>query len=77
VSETKTYTEAQVSEAASTAMDLILQDIECDDEWEELLSLLVNATVSVLTSGMKATLEDVIEENYGESVDEFKSERGF
>jgi uncharacterized membrane protein YheB (UPF0754 family) len=76
VSDVKTYTEAQVSEAANTAMDLIIQDIECDDEWEDLLSLLVNATISVLTSDMKATLEDVVEENYGEDLDEFKSVRG-
>lgn len=73
----KTYTEDQVSEAANAAMQLIIDDIACDDEWEDLLSLMVNATVSVLTSGMQATLEDVIEENYGESVDEFKDARGF
>jgi uncharacterized membrane protein YheB (UPF0754 family) len=77
MSEEKTYTERQVSEAASTAMDLIIQDIPCDDEWEDLLSLLVNATVSVLTSDMSADLEDVVRENYGQELDEFKSERGF
>jgi outer membrane protein assembly factor BamD (BamD/ComL family) len=77
VSDTKTYTERQVSEAASAAMDLILQDIECDDEWEDLLSLMVNATVSVLASDMSADLEEVVEENYGQSLEEFKDERGF
>jgi outer membrane protein assembly factor BamD (BamD/ComL family) len=77
VSEAKTYTEHQVSEAANAALQLIIDDIECDDEWEDLLSLLVNATMTVLTSDMEATFEDVITENYGESVDEFKSERGF
>jgi hypothetical protein len=77
VRDVKTYTEHQVSEAANAAMDLIIQEIPCDDDWEDLLSLMVNATISVLTSDMKATLEDVIEENYGESLDKFKSERGF
>ncbi|MER6382119.1 hypothetical protein ACWDBD_38755 [Streptomyces sp. NPDC001118] len=73
----KTYTEDQVSEAANAAMQLIIDDIECDDEWEDLLSLMVNATISVITSDMGATLEDVIEEKYGESVDEFRNARGF
>jgi uncharacterized membrane protein YheB (UPF0754 family) len=77
VSKVKTYTERQVSEAASTAMDLIIQEIPCDQEWEDLLSLLVNATVSVLTSDMGADLEDVVQENYGQELDEFKDERGF
>lgn len=77
MSETKTYTEAQVSEAANTAMDLIIQEIVCDDEWEDLLALLVNATMSVLTSNMGADLDDVVRENYGQELDEFKSERGF
>jgi hypothetical protein len=33
--------------------------------------------VSVLTSDMSADLEDVVQENYGQELDEFKSERGF
>lgn len=77
MSETKTYTEEQVSEAASAARGMILGDIGCDQGIEDLLALMVNATVSVLTSGMQATFEDVIEENYGEPVDDFKSDRGF
>jgi uncharacterized membrane protein YheB (UPF0754 family) len=77
VSDVKTYTEAQVSEAANAAMDLIIQDIPCDDEWEDLLSFLVNATMSVLTSNMSADLEEVVLENYGQELEEFKSERGF
>jgi hypothetical protein len=77
VSDVKTYTEAQVSEAVNAAMDLIIQEIPCDDEWEDLLSLQVNATMSVLTSNMGADLEDVVRENYGQELDEFKAERGF
>jgi hypothetical protein len=77
VSEAKTYTEDQVSEAVNAAMDMILGEIEMDDPEEDMLSLLVNATMTVLKSGMEATFEDVITENYGESVDEFKDERGF
>lgn len=73
----KTYTEQQVSEAANVAMDLIIQDIECDQEWEDLLSLMVNATLSVLKSDMQATLEDVVQENYGEELYDFKNARGF
>ncbi|QJS09120.1 hypothetical protein HKX69_05970 [Streptomyces argyrophyllae] len=77
MSDAKTYTEDQVSEAANAAMDLIIQDIECDDEWEDLLSLMVNATMTVLKSEMGADLEEVVEENYGLSLQEFKDERGF
>ncbi|MGJ3559665.1 hypothetical protein ACR6C2_16980 [Streptomyces sp. INA 01156] len=77
VDEPKTYTEDQVSEAVNAAMDMILQEIEVDQHEEDMLSLMVNATLSVLKSGMKATLEDVTEENYGEYLDEFKSVRGF
>ncbi|MGW2710751.1 hypothetical protein ACWC4J_17425 [Streptomyces sp. NPDC001356] len=77
MSDAKTYTEDQVSEAANAAMDLIVQDIECDDEWEDLLSLMVNATMTVLKSEMGADLEEVVEENYGLSLQEFKDERGF
>jgi len=77
MSETKTYTEDQVSEAANAAMDLIIGDIECDDEWEDLLSLMVNTTMTVLTTDMSADLEEVVQENYGQELDEFKSERGF
>ncbi|MFF4245203.1 hypothetical protein ACFYY2_12100 [Streptomyces sp. NPDC001822] len=73
----KTYTEAQVSEAVNAAMDLIIGEIECDQEWEDLLSLMANATLTVLKSEMGADLEDVVEENYGEELDEFKSARGF
>jgi uncharacterized membrane protein YheB (UPF0754 family) len=73
----KTYTEDQVSEAVNAAADLIIQDIECDDQWEDLLSLMVNATLSVLKSDMGADLEEVVEENYGQSLHEFKDERGF
>jgi hypothetical protein len=73
----KTYTEDQVSEAVNAAMDMILGEVEFDDSEEDMLSLLVNATMTVLQSGMKATFEDVIAENYGEDVDEFKSARGF
>lgn len=77
MSDTKTYTEHQVSEAANAALGLIIDEIECDQEWEDLLSLMVNATLTVLASGMQADLEDVVQENYGEELDEFKSERGF
>lgn len=73
----KTYTESRVNEAASAAMDLIIQEIECDQEWEELLSLMVNATMTVLTSELGADLEDVVRANYGQDLGEFKSERGF
>ncbi len=73
----ETYTEAQVSEAANAALSLIVGEIECDDEWEDLLSLMVNATMTVLVSEMQADLEEVVTENYGQSLDEFKSERGF
>lgn len=75
--EPKTYTEEQVSEAANAAADLIIQEIECDQEWEDLLSLMVNATLTVLRSEMGADLEEVVEENYGERLYEFKSKRGF
>jgi hypothetical protein len=77
VTDATTYTEAQVEEAAKAAMQLIIDDIPCDDEIEDLLSLLVNATLSVLTSGMQALLEDVITENYAQDLDTFKDERGF
>ncbi|WP_063793998.1 hypothetical protein [Streptomyces graminilatus] len=77
MSNEKTYTEDRVSEAANAAMDLVIQDIECDQEMEDLLSLLVNATITVLTSDMQADLEDVVTENYGQDLDEFKSERGW
>ncbi|MEV3860688.1 hypothetical protein AB0J38_41065 [Streptomyces sp. NPDC050095] len=60
MSEEKTYTEEQVSTAASTAMDLVLGEIEVDEVGEDLLALMVNAMVSVLTSDMQATLEDVV-----------------
>ncbi|MEU8948807.1 hypothetical protein [Streptomyces sp. NPDC048489] len=74
--EAPTYTEAEVSEAANAAMSLITDEIEVDDDMEDLLSLLVNATVTVLASGMKAELEDVVMENYGEDLDEWKETRG-
>ncbi|WP_328377066.1 hypothetical protein OHB13_11990 [Streptomyces sp. NBC_00440] len=77
MSDVKTYTESRVSEAANAARDLIIQEIECDIDSEDLLSLLVNATISVLTSGMSADLDEVVRENYGESLDEYKAERGF
>ncbi|MFD4608256.1 hypothetical protein ACFWOT_09080 [Streptomyces sp. NPDC058440] len=77
IDEPKTYTEDQVSEAVNAAADLIIQEIECDQEWEDLLSLMVNATLSVLKSGMNATLEDVVSENYGEDLYDFKNVRGF
>lgn len=77
MSDTKEYTEQQVSQAASAAMDLILAEIECDQEWEELLSLMTNATVTVLTSELSADLEEVVQENYGQELEEFKSDRGF
>jgi hypothetical protein len=77
MSDEKTYTHDQVSEAANAAADLIIQEIECDDEWEDLLNLMVNATLTVLTTEMGADLEEVVEENYGQSLDEFKDERGF
>ncbi|MFC9591548.1 hypothetical protein ACFTUC_17380 [Streptomyces sp. NPDC056944] len=73
----KTYTEKQVSEAAQAAMDLILQEIELDDADEELLLLMVNSTCTVLVSEMGADFEDVVEENYDRSVQEFKDERGW
>jgi hypothetical protein len=66
-----------VSEAVNAAADLIMQEIECDQEWEDLLNLMVNATLTVLKSEMGADLEEVVEENYGQDLDEFKSERGF
>ncbi|MEV5677434.1 hypothetical protein [Streptomyces sp. NPDC052179] len=77
MSDTKEYTEQQVSQAASAAMDLILAEIECDQEWEDLLSLMANATVTVLTSELSADLEEVVQENYGQELEEFKSDRGF
>ncbi|NEB42567.1 hypothetical protein [Streptomyces sp. SID14515] len=73
----KVYTEQQVSQATSAAMDLILGEIECDQEWEDLLSLMGNATVTVLTSELSADLEEVVQENYGQELEEFKSDRGF
>ncbi|MFI8815700.1 MULTISPECIES: hypothetical protein [unclassified Streptomyces] len=77
MSDTKEYTEQQVSQAASAAMDLIIAEIECDQELEDLLSLMVNATVTVLTSELSADLEEVVQENYGQELEEFKSDRGF
>ncbi|MFK0231190.1 hypothetical protein ACIQUL_36100 [Streptomyces sp. NPDC090303] len=78
MSETTTYTREQVSEAANAAMDLILGAVGCDDSEEDLLSLLVNATMSVLTSDMGADFEDVVMENYDvDDVQEFLDERGW
>jgi hypothetical protein len=77
MSDTKTYTEDQVSEAVNAAMNMILGEIEIDDPEEDMLSLMVNATMTILHSGAKATFEDVVMGNYGEDVDEFKSTRGF
>ena len=77
MSEVKTYTEDQVTEAANAALQLIIDDIPCDDEWEDLLSLMVNTTIAVLTSGMQTTLEEAVVAHYGEDLDEFMSTRGF
>ncbi|MFJ9234408.1 hypothetical protein ACIRJ3_05410 [Streptomyces anulatus] len=73
----KEYTEHQVTEAAHVAKDLILGEIECDQTWEDLLSLMANATATVLTSGLSADLEEVVQRNYGQELEEFKSDRGF
>ncbi|MFC4498767.1 MULTISPECIES: hypothetical protein [Streptomyces] len=77
MNEVKTYTEDQVTEAANAALQLIIDDIPCDDEWEEPLSLMVNTTISALTSGMQTTSEEAVLEHYGEDLDEFMSTRGF
>ncbi|MFB6654860.1 hypothetical protein ACFCZ4_06755 [Streptomyces microflavus] len=77
MSDAKTYTEHQVTEAAHVAKDLILGEIMCDQQWEDLLSLMANATATVLTSGLAADLEEVVQKNYGQELEEFKSDRGF
>jgi beta-glucosidase-like glycosyl hydrolase len=71
----RTYTEDYVSEAVNAAMDMILGEFEIDDEQEEVLALMVKATLTILGSEMKATIEDVIAVNYAVDVDEYKSER--
>jgi outer membrane protein assembly factor BamD (BamD/ComL family) len=71
----RTYTEDYVSEAVNAAMNMILAEFEIDDEQEEVLALMVNATLTILGSEMKATIEDVIAVNYAVDVDEYKSER--
>lgn len=77
MSDTKTYTEHYVSEAVNAAMGMILDEFEIGEEEEAVLELMVNATMTILASEMKATVEDVIAENYDEeSLDEWKSERG-
>ncbi|MCT6776080.1 hypothetical protein LXH09_05510 [Streptomyces sp. CS7] len=73
----KKYTERQVTDAAYAAKNLILGEIECDQAWEDLLSLMVNATVTVLASGLSADLEEIVWKNYGQELEEFKSDRGF
>ncbi|MVO87451.1 hypothetical protein GPA10_22470 [Streptomyces sp. p1417] len=77
MSDVRTYTEEQVTKAANAAADIILEEIELDQDGEDLLHLLVNAAVTVLVTDMQADFSDVIAENYGLTVDEFKSERGF
>ncbi|MFD5689657.1 hypothetical protein [Streptomyces rubiginosohelvolus] len=72
----KEYTEHQVTDAAYAAKNLILGEIECDQVWEDLLSLMVNATVTVLASGLSADLEEIVRKNYGQELEEFKSDRG-
>lgn len=74
--EAPTYTREQVSEAVNAAMDLITDGLEVDQETEDLLALLVNGTLTVLTSETGANLEDVIQENYGEDLDEWRKTRG-
>ncbi|MFF3416794.1 hypothetical protein ACFYW9_19155 [Streptomyces sp. NPDC002698] len=76
MSEVRTYTEHYVSEAVDAAMGMILDEFEIDDEQEEILALMVNATMTILASEMTATIEDVIEENYAVDVNEWKGERG-
>jgi uncharacterized protein YxjI len=71
----RTYTEDYVSEAVNAAMNMILAEFEIDDEQEEVLALMVKATLTILGSEMKATIEDVIAVNYAVDVDEYKSER--
>ncbi|MGW1231401.1 hypothetical protein [Streptomyces californicus] len=73
----KKYSGHQVTDAALVAKDLILGEIECDQQWEDLLSLMVHAVVTVLTSGLAADLEEVVQTNYGQELEEFKSDRGF
>ncbi|NEC21201.1 hypothetical protein [Streptomyces parvus] len=73
----KEYTEHQVTDAAYAAKNLILGEIECGQVWEDLLSLMVNATVTVLASGLSAGLEEIVRKNYGQELEEFKSDRGF
>ncbi|MET7984587.1 hypothetical protein [Streptomyces sp. NPDC005281] len=75
MSDVRTFTEEYVHEGVNAAMNMILAEFEIDDEQEELLALMVNATLTILGSEMKATIEDVITVNYAVDVDEFKSER--
>jgi len=71
------YTEEQVRGAANAAVALITDEIECDDERGDLLSLMVNATLTVLRSGMATTFEDVISGQFGTSARDYLIERGW
>ena len=71
------YTEEEVREAANAAAALITDEIKCDDEHGDLLSLMVNATLAVLVSGLTTTFEDVIREEFSTSAREYLTERGW
>nr|WP_202447109.1 hypothetical protein [Streptomyces sp. SID5468] len=59
-------------------MDMLIGELPwLDTEDEDLLALMVNAAMSSLKTGGKATFKDVIRANFEVTVDEFLTERGW
>lgn len=66
MSEGKTYTREQVSQAMNAGADMVLGDLDLDGPEADAVNLAVNAAMTLLDSP-GATFARVVKENYDES----------
>ncbi|MGP4112949.1 hypothetical protein ACTWP5_18815 [Streptomyces sp. 4N509B] len=67
----ETYSREEISQAVNTGADLVLMEFDLGDRDTDLLALVINAALTVLDVP-EATMNDVVESCYGESLDDIR-----